>query len=292
MTSGSDTALTIGQCATLACLIEAMAPKPGNVHRGCDFEELSFADFCASAAAIGPAMEAAAHGERIGAAVLQAIQATRSLVATNTNLGTVLLLAPLARVPRAVPLTHGIDKVLKSLTPADASDVYAAIRHAEPGGMGKVAEADLTAEPPEDLLFAMQLAADRDLVARQYVDGFAIVLNEAAPAIAEGVARGWTILDAVVHAQLRLMSQHPDSLIARKCGLALAQQASDHAAEVLALGGPGNGDYEDALADFDFWLRSDGNARNPGTTADLLAAALFALLRDNRLPRPLPFYAV
>jgi triphosphoribosyl-dephospho-CoA synthase len=292
MTPASDTPLTIGQCATLACLIEAMAPKPGNVHRGCDFEDLSFADFCASAAAIGPAMEAAAQGERVGAAVLLAIQATRSLVATNTNLGTVLLLAPLARVPRAVSLTHGIDKALKSLTPADAADVYAAIRHAEPGGMGKVAEADLAAAPPEDLLFAMQLAAERDLVARQYVDGFAIVLNEAAPAIADGVARGWTILDAVVHAQLRLMSQHPDGLIARKCGLALAQQASDHAAEVLALGGPGNGDYEDALADFDFWLRSDGHARNPGTTADLLAAALFALLRDNRLPRPLPFYAV
>lgn len=283
--------LTIGQCATLACLIEATAPKPGNVHRGCDFEDLSYADFCASAAAIAPAMDAAAGGERVGAVVLQAIHATRALVNTNTNLGTVLLLAPLARVPRAAPLAVGIKEVLRGLTPADATDVYAAIRRAQPGGLGKVDEADLAGAPPNDLRFAMNLAAERDLVARQYVDGFSIVLNEAAPAIADGLRRGWTILDAVVHAQLRLMSKYPDSLIARKRGPAVAQQAADHAADVLSLGGPGDAAYQDALADLDFWLRADGNGRNPGTTADLLAAALFALLRDDRLPRPLRFYA-
>ena len=56
--------LSIGQCAALACIIEATAPKPGNVHRGADFEEMSYADFCASAVAIAPAMDAAASGSR------------------------------------------------------------------------------------------------------------------------------------------------------------------------------------------------------------------------------------
>ncbi len=136
----------------------------------------------------------------------------------------------------------------------------------------------------------MQLAADRDLVARQFVSNFEVVLLRVAPWIAAGLARGWALLDAVVHAHVRLMSEYPDSLIARKCGEALARQAADHAGEVLQLGGPGDGAYEDGLADLDFWLRADGHARNPGTSADLIAAGLFCLLRDEVIEAPLAFY--
>src|SRR5690349_2912105 len=115
--------LTTGQCATLACLLEATAPKVGNVHRGADFENLTFADFVVSAVAIGPAMEdATANG--VGATVLESIKATRRLVDTNTNLGMVLLLAPLAAVPRDEPIAAGIEKVLRSLTPEDSRLVY------------------------------------------------------------------------------------------------------------------------------------------------------------------------
>jgi len=286
----SASPLSIGQCAALACLIEATAPKPGNVHRGADFADMSYADFCASAIAIAPAMDAAAGGLRVGAAILQAIQTTRALVGKNTNLGTVLLIAPLAAVTRAQSLLEGVRQVLAALNADDCRDVYAAIRLAQPGGMGRVRESDLFGPPPDDLMAAMRLAAERDLVARQYVEDFRLVLETVAPSIADGLARGWTVLDAVVHAQLRLMSRHLDSLIARKCGEAVAQQAADHAAEVLALGGPGDPAYEDGLADLDFWLRSDGHRRNPGTTADLIAAGLFVLLRDGRIPTPLNFY--
>src|SRR3954464_594220 len=87
--------LSIGQCATLACLLEATAPKVGNVHRGADFEDLTFTDFAVSAVAIGPAMEGAA-ATGVGRAVLDAVTATRSLLNTNTNLGMALLFAPLA----------------------------------------------------------------------------------------------------------------------------------------------------------------------------------------------------
>ncbi|MDZ4781185.1 MAG: triphosphoribosyl-dephospho-CoA synthase [Planctomycetia bacterium] len=285
-TSGAPK-LSVGQSAALACLIEATAPKPGNVHRGADFAEMSYPDFCASALAISPAIDAAANGLRVGAAILQAIQATRALVGKNTNLGTVLLIAPLAAVPGEASLASGVRDVLAALNAEDCRDVYAAIRLAQPGGMGRVDEADLAAPPPDDLLAAMRLAADRDLVAKQYVDGFHLVLNEAAPMILAGVERDWNLLEAVVHAQLRLMSAYPDSLIARKCSAEVARQAADHADTVLALGSPGEVAYEDGLADLDFWLRSDGYQRNPGTTADLLAAGLFALLRDGKLKPPL-----
>src|SRR5688500_18315939 len=95
--------LTIGQCATLACLLEVTAPKVGNVHRGTDFDDLTFTDFAVSAVLIGPPMEAAAN-TGVGRAVLDTIAATRQHVATNTNLGMALLIAPLAAVPRSARL--------------------------------------------------------------------------------------------------------------------------------------------------------------------------------------------
>ena len=106
--------MSIGQCATLACLLEVSAPKPGNVHRGADFEDMTFVDFAVSAVAIAPALDNAVRCG-VGRAVLGAIAATRALVPTNTNLGTVLLLAPLAAVPRAAPLQPGVQRILASL---------------------------------------------------------------------------------------------------------------------------------------------------------------------------------
>src|SRR5881227_1065980 len=96
----SSSTLSVGHCATLACLLEATAPKVGNVHRGADFEDLAFTDFVVSSVAIGPAMEAAAT-VGVGRAVLEAVKATQACVPTNTNLGMALLIAPLAAVPRS-----------------------------------------------------------------------------------------------------------------------------------------------------------------------------------------------
>src|SRR5262245_48975201 len=160
--------LSIGQCATLACLLEAAAPKVGNVHRGADFEDLTFHDFLASAVAIGPAMDAAIE-TGVGRAVLDAVAATRKCVPTNTNLGMTLLIVPLAVVPTDERLTTtNVRRVLASLTPDDCRHVYEAIRLVQPGGLGKVKSMDVADEPPADLLAAMRAAADRDLVARQY----------------------------------------------------------------------------------------------------------------------------
>src|SRR5437868_8770036 len=100
----NESSLSIGQCATLACLLEATAPKVGNVHRGADFEDLTFSDFVVSAVAIGPVMEKVAS-TGVGRAVRETVAATRALVSTNTNLGMALLFAPLAAVPRGERLT-------------------------------------------------------------------------------------------------------------------------------------------------------------------------------------------
>jgi triphosphoribosyl-dephospho-CoA synthase len=278
--------LTIGQCATLACLLEATAPKVGNVHRGADFPDLTFTDFAVSAVLIGPAMEAASV-TGVGRAVLDAIAATRERVTTNTNLGMVLLLAPLAAVPRDKPLLGGVDEVLAALSPEDCRLVYEAIRLAQPGGLGQVEQMDVHGPPPDDLIAAMRLAAGRDLVAGQYVDGFHLVLHEIAPRINRNVCQnGWTLTDTIIRIHLELLAQHEDSLIVRKSGREMAQRVSRLAEQVLDAGGPGDETYEAALADLDFYLRADGNKRNPGTTADLIAAALFVVLREGTIQPP------
>lgn len=279
--------LSIGQVATWACLLEASIPKPGNVHRGADFEDLSYYDFVAAAIAIGPAMDGAAAAPSLGTTVLAATRATREVAATNVNLGIVLLLAPLARVPREVDLRSGVRQVLGSLTPDDARLVYEAIRLANPGGLGRSESDDVAGPPPSDLIAAMRSAADRDLIAGQYANGFAEVFDLAVPAIMQGVGSGWALGDAVIRTHLRLMHERPDTLIARKLGREAAEQAAEYAGQVLRSGEPGDENYAEALADFDFWLRSDGHRRNPGTTADLIAAALYVVLRDRIVPVPL-----
>lgn len=287
----SDAAgLSVGQLATLACLLEATAPKPGNVHRGADFEDLSFLDFQLAAVAIGPAMQRAADGARVGETVLRAIQATRQLTNTNVNLGIVLLLAPLcAATAKKMPLRDGVRAVLGELNAADAANVYEAIREAMPGSMGEVPEADVAGPPPNDLLHAMRLAADRDSVAKQYADGFAEVFDPVVPELERGVVHEWSVADVIVRTHLRTMHKLPDTLIARKCGLAKSQEIAAWAGQVLDSGQPGDDAYHEALADLDFELRQDGHRLNPGTTADLICAGLFVALHDRILVPPLRF---
>jgi triphosphoribosyl-dephospho-CoA synthase len=277
--------LPAGTAATLACLYEATAPKPGNVHPGQSFDNATtYAHFVSSAVVIGPILEnVAAAG--VGRTVLLAVRATREAVGTNTNLGTLLLLAPLAAATADQSLQEGVGAVLDGLSCDDTRSVYEAIRVSAAGGLGRAASADVFAEePPQlNLVEAMRLATERDLVARQYANGFAEVFAGPAAWIAEGLQHGWPLSGAIVHAHVRQLARHGDSLIGRKCGPQLAAEASQRAAKVLRAGSPGHAPFEEALAELDAWLRADGHRRNPGTTADLIAAGLFVLLREGRL---------
>jgi len=276
---------SIAQCATLACIWEATVPKPGNVHRGADFENLAYPDFLLSAVAAGPVLAQAAE-LGVGPAVREAVGRTRELVGTNTNLGSVLLLAPLCAVPRERPLPEGVRDVLANLGPKDAAGVYEAIRLAQAGGLGQVKSMDINDAAPVDLLAAMQAAAQRDLVARQYANGFQEVLSCAAPWIREQFDVGQSLGPAVRHAFIRLMHEFPDSLIGRKCGVDVAADSARRAGQVLSAGPAGSEPYEQEMGNLDFWLRCDGHRRNPGTTADLIAAGLFVLLRDGIIRFP------
>lgn len=277
--------LTTAQCVSLACLLEVTAPKPGNVHRGADFDDLTFADFLVSGVIVGPIL-ARAENAGVGLAILEAVRATRRAINTNSNLGMILLLAPLAAVPRDRPLRAGVANVLSALDATDARHIWQAIAEAKPGGLGRAEQHDVAGPPPDSIVAAMRLAADRDQVAAQYANDFAHVFDYATPWLCEERKNCPSLLEAIVRTQLRLLAEFPDTLIARKSGYGTAKQATRIARQVLKAGNPGDEAYHLALADFDFWLRSDGRKRNPGTTADLIAAGLFFALRDRLIEPP------
>jgi triphosphoribosyl-dephospho-CoA synthase len=270
-----------------ACCLEVLARKPGNVHPGASFSDLTWDDFIRSADAIAAQLPRTAE-LGVGAAVLAAIEATSHVVPTNSNLGMVLLLAPLAAVPRERTLRDGIDEVLQATTVEDARLVYHAIRLAKPGGLGRAAEQDVLDEPTETLVEVMRLAADRDRVAAQYDNGFRDVLEFGVPSLLGWSNRTSDWETAVIGLHLSLMAQLPDTLIARKCGGVAAAESASRAQLVLDRGWPDAEAGVWALGELDAWLRADGHRRNPGTTADLVAATLFAALRDHGWDGALP----
>ncbi len=175
----------IGLHAQTACIWEATVRKPGNVHRLHDFDDANYTDFLVSAAAVAPVLHASPD-HPVGRTVLEAVQATRQCVRSNTNLGILLLLAPLTKAAGAGNLRADLPGVLNAIDAEDAGRVFAAIRLANPGGLGRAPEQDVAQAPTLPLRPIMALAADRDLIARQYANGFREVFDDGAPAVAGG----------------------------------------------------------------------------------------------------------
>jgi triphosphoribosyl-dephospho-CoA synthase len=288
----------IARAAELACRLEVEAEKPGNVTPSHALPKLSYRDFVASSTAVAPVLGEA--GRRpVGETILRAVRATRAVTSVNTNLGTILLLAPLAlaaalaKVAGGAPgevagaetpakltlaLRRALAGVLAGLEVADAELVFEAIRLAAPGGMGRVASQDLSGRPTVTLLEAMRIAAPRDAVAREYATGFAITFGTALGLLEAAFAASRDIRAAAVELALELQVRAPDTLIARKFGAAAAEEASARARAVLAAGPRGSAARERETSSFDDWLRDPARRWNPGTTADLVAAALFVRL--------------
>jgi triphosphoribosyl-dephospho-CoA synthase len=260
-----------------ACTFEVKARKAGNVTSEPGVNDRLYRDYILSATEVSYALERAAQ-DPLGTTILRTIEKTRLAVGHNTNLGIVLLLAPLAAVPMGVKLSNGVLDVIAKADVEDSKQVYQAIRLARPGGLGQVPEQDVGQEPTLPLQAVMRLAADRDMVARQYVNGFSDVLNFGVPILFRRFADRGSLEAAIIELHLEFMAQYPDSLIARKRGEAEAREAARRARETLD-------DRQDPskLAGLDQWLRALGNQRNPGTSADLVTATLFAAFREGTI---------
>ena len=265
-----------------ACVLEATAPKVGNVSPGRNFPDLSHLDFIRAADIAAEALE---EKNCFAKAILDATVKTSEACRSNVNLGILLLLGPLYRADellseRGVTLpdqdewSSAVKDALKDLDAVGELAIFEAISVAAAGGLGRAEKWDVNESHQKvDLIEAMRLAANKDRIARQYVEDFSDLLVNVVPVLRQSIleCRDW--LRGIGHAQIRLMSRESDSLIARKNGKDVAEAVRDR------VHGVDLGNIQDWVS-LDRELRKQGNQLNPGTTADLIAAGLFVLLRS------------
>ncbi len=264
--------------------MECTAIKAGNVHPSASFHDLTYPQFIAAATAIGDRMNDCIN-EPLGRIVLQSVKAMMQRVGTNTSLGTILLIAPLAVAVHRLEkegktiaeLPVYIGETLSHLDSHDSQCIYEAIRMAKPGGLGETRAMDIQQVAPESILLAMQTAAAWDDVALQYATGFELVL-EYAKRISDKGALGPACLETIRMLQIEILSERIDSLIARKRGMGFANQVQAEAKKVLLAGPYGSEAFERSWSAFDAFLRDEKHGGNPGTIADMIAAALFVAL--------------
>lgn len=264
-----------------ACHLDVAALKPGNVSRVAPGHGMTAEDFLCSAEVSAPIITepSASLGERVRLAV----EATRTRVGCNTNLGILLLCAPLAQACLDAPaegargirqMKGRLRQVLDAASMADTEQVFAAIRLAAPGGLGTNVRHDVNDAARVPLCVAMAEAADRDFIARQYATCFEDIFSVALPALDAARSRTRSPRRAVTDLYLALLSRFPDTHVRRRHGDAVAERVSADAAAAYSSWlreSPVAGDA--LLRRLDIRFKAEGV--NPGTTADLTVATLF-----------------
>ena len=295
----------IAQCFELAVLLETSAHKPGNVSVVTNFENTRYEHFLASAVAARPSFEVAAERgivaceDRSRPADIGVGNMIRNCVADieswqhggNTLLGTVILLIPMA-VAGGMTLADGdlevsklrrnVKIVVESTTPEDAVSVYQAIKIAKPSGLGKAPKLDINdptstrriIEEKATLFQVFQIAEKYDTICSEWVHNYPITFDFAYPFFTKQITEGADLSQAILHTFLEVLAKWPDTFIARKAGTGKAKEVSAEAGEILNLGGLETQNGRRRLAEFDARLRGSSNLLNPGTTADIVAAAL------------------
>lgn len=284
--------------AQAACVLEADAPKIGNVTRYSDFEDTTLEDFHLSGILIGPLLNDTLE-VGVGQTILRGARLTHSRVGRNTNLGILMLLCPLAASwlrllemqhinfsPREGFLKHWREEnhlALQALSKDDATAVYEAIRLLSPGGLGEVSSYDVREvdQPSITLLEAMCISAERDMIGDEYRTNFAMVFELALPKLEQNLTSGLSMPKAIAQTHLELIAMRGDSLIKRKNGDDIYEDIRARARNVRDLGGLLTPAGTTAFYKLDEYMRRDGNSLNPGSTADILAAAIFVHILAN-----------
>lgn len=287
--------------------MESSADKPGNVNSKTGFKSTRYEHFLASAVAAGPHFEWAAEqgvGVARGEIHISDVRLGRIIkdcivdISTwqrggNTLLGTVILLSPIAVAAGMTPteeeyifeipkLRENLKSVVESTTSEDAVDVYEAIEIANPSGLGRAPDLDVN-DPNSiniirrqriSLYDTFMIASKYDTICSEWVKNYPITFDFAYPYLIEQIKETNDLNMAIVHTFLRILAGYPDTFIARKTGIEKACEVSCMAEEVLKLGGLETSKGRESLRQFDQKLRKSSNLLNPGTTADIIAAAL------------------
>ncbi|MEM2263410.1 MAG: triphosphoribosyl-dephospho-CoA synthase [Candidatus Bathyarchaeia archaeon] len=296
----------ISRCLELAILLEVSADKPGNVNLVVGFEGTNHMHFLASAVAAAPHFRLAAErgiavskGELglkdvgVGGIIRNCVADVSSWQSGgNTLLGTIILFTPIAVAAGMTPMEKGIldmsilrqnlRRVVEETTPEDAVAVYEAVGIAKPSGLGKAPELDVKdpssvkriVEGRISLYHVFKIASAYDMVCSEWVNNYPVTFEYAYPLLIQNLKENGDLNMAIIHTFLAVLSKYPDTFIARKVGLERARAVSAMAEEVVKSGGLKTAIGRGKLREFDAMLRKENNLLNPGTTADIIAAAL------------------
>lgn len=285
----------IAKMAQIASALEVSGyPKPGNVHRTRDYEDMVFEDFIISGIVIGDAVREACsevdiENPLLGKYILQAVAETDKWINNNTNLGIVMMITPIAA---AAAISSSFDEIRENVkllmantSVDDACDLYDAINIADAGGMGNQDEYDVASgdaknelrENKQTMYDVLKISAPWDMLAREMTSDMPAVFEIGYPAYHK-LAQEKSKNDSCILTFLTILSQVPDTLISRKYGSDEAIKISMMTRDLLNL--KDEPDFKDKLKEFDEFLFK--NKYNPGTTADLTAASIFvSYLKDN-----------
>jgi triphosphoribosyl-dephospho-CoA synthase len=304
--SNCEKAQHISKCLQLAIMLEVSAQKPGNVSFNSSFEKTRVEHFLASSVAAGSTFQKAAHlGTSVAEKRLEVgkvglgelikdctVDVDAWQKGGNTILGTVMLFVPIAVAAGITSmekdyvldfskLRKNIDLVIKSTTAWDSVHLYEAIDIANPSGLGGAPDLDVTSPASKERLLkenvglfeVFKIASSYDDICFEWVHNYKVTFDLAYPYLMKQL-EGKSLNIAVVHTFLKVLSERPDTFIARKVGKEKALEVSLAARKVLELGGLETVKGKKSLVELDKKLRLKGNSCNPGTTADLTAAAL------------------
>jgi triphosphoribosyl-dephospho-CoA synthase len=287
----------VAKIAQIASVLEVSGyPKPGNVHRTQDFEDMIFEDFLISGIVIGDVMKKAAlkgakykdqpdslYKIRLGELIKEAVNETNKWIDNNTNLGIILLLTPLSAAAgmsnNFMELRDNIDQIMRATTPMDALNLYDSINIADAGGMGERDELDVGSEKAKiellkneiNMFQVLDISSEWDMLSFELTNQMPVTFEVGFP-LFKDIKTNYGMNKATIQTFLTILSEFPDTLISRKYGADMAMEVLNDAKYIIDMGGILNDEGYNLLEDFDKTLIS--KKLNPGTTADLTASSI------------------
>jgi len=273
----------LGDLYRQACEVELQAFKPGNVSVYAEGHDMTVEDFRISAEVSAPAL--CNPDYLLGEKIFYAVKATREAVGCNTNLGIILLCAPLLQAVSHwqvnMTLRQALNKVIKTTTIEDADWVFKAIKLASPGGLGKTDQQDINDKASVTLIEAMKLASSKDRIALQYITGYTDIFDYSIFVYYNALSR-WGFQNwAAVAVYVDMLSKFPDSHIERKYG----NQYSEMVASNMTLIGKelSKADKPDCVIPLLHRIDQELKSKdvNPGTTADMTVATVLTVYLED-----------
>ena len=258
-----------------ACRKDIELIKPGNVNIKSPHSDTKAEDYLESS--LLSSKELFKTDYSLGERILNSIKITRSKVKTNTNLGIILLCAPIIHACiyfNNLTLREGIKKTLSTSTVKDTQDLCMAINISAPGGLGTREIYDTASKPTVSILEIMNHSASYDRISYQYSHDYSDIFDFIIPRLVF-LNKKHNSLDISLSLMfMEILAKIPDSHISRKFDDKIAKKTSNNASDLLKiLDREYSSDYlVDRLNNLDYEYKKKGI--NPGTTADLLVASL------------------